>query len=38
MKFCEIEFGTPPFDEAVKLRYNVLKEPLGIDFTMEEFG
>lgn len=38
MKFCEIEFGTPDFDEAVKLRYRVLKEPLGIDFTAEQLA
>ena len=38
MKFCEIEFGTPAFDEAVKLRYKVLKEPLGLDFTAEQLA
>jgi predicted GNAT family N-acyltransferase len=38
MKLCEIEFGTPAYDEAVKLRYKVLKEPLGLDFTPEQLA
>lgn len=38
MKFCEIEFGTPDFDEAVNLRYRVLKEPLGLDFTADQLA
>ncbi len=35
MQFYEIEFGTPEYDEAVKLRYRVLREPIGLDFTPE---
>jgi GNAT superfamily N-acetyltransferase len=33
---CEIGFGTPEYDEAVRLRYQVLREPLGLDFTAEQ--
>ncbi len=36
MTVIPIEFATPEYDEAVKLRYNVLREPLGLDF-MPEF-
>ena len=35
MLYCPIQFATPAYDEAVKLRYEVLKEPLGLDFTVE---
>lgn len=38
MHYCQIEFGTPEYDEAVKLRYKVLREPLGLDFTSEELA
>jgi GNAT superfamily N-acetyltransferase len=36
--FCKIEFGTPEYDEAVRLRYEVLREPLGLDFTAEQLA
>lgn len=32
MIFFEIPFGTPQFDETIKLRYDILREPLGIGF------
>lgn len=35
MLYCPIQFATPDYDEAIKLRYEVLKEPLGLDFTVE---
>lgn len=35
---CRIEFGTPEYDEAVRLRYLVLREPLGLDFTAEQLA
>jgi N-acetylglutamate synthase-like GNAT family acetyltransferase len=35
---CKIEFGTPEYDEAVRLRYEVLREPLGLDFTAEQLA
>jgi predicted GNAT family N-acyltransferase len=31
-----IDFATPEFDEALKLRYLVLREPLGLDYTSED--
>ena len=33
-----ISFGSPEFDEAVRLRYLVLREPLGLDFTAEHIA
>ncbi|MBP6793964.1 MAG: GNAT family N-acetyltransferase [Saprospiraceae bacterium] len=38
MHYYQIEFGTPEYDEAVKLRYNVLREPLGLDFSAEDLA
>jgi GNAT superfamily N-acetyltransferase len=35
---CQIAFGTPEYDEAVRLRYAVLREPLGLDFTAEQLA
>jgi ribosomal protein S18 acetylase RimI-like enzyme len=32
MQVIPIEFGTPEYDEAVRLRYEVLRRPLGIGF------
>lgn len=31
-----VTFGTPDFDEALSLRYKVLREPLGLDYTAEQ--
>ncbi|MBN8681165.1 MAG: GNAT family N-acetyltransferase [Chitinophagales bacterium] len=33
MYFQQIEFATPAYDEAVGLRYRVLRKPLGLEFT-----
>jgi predicted GNAT family N-acyltransferase len=33
---CQIEFATPEYDEAVALRYEVLRRPLGLTFTPEQ--
>ena len=33
-----IEFGTPEYDEAVSLRYEVLRKPLGLEFTEEQLS
>lgn len=33
-----IEFATPEYDEAVALRYAVLRKPLGLEFTPEQLG
>ncbi|MDZ4707882.1 MAG: GNAT family N-acetyltransferase [Saprospiraceae bacterium] len=35
MKLYQIEFGTPEYDETVRMRYAVLREPLGLDFSIE---
>lgn len=36
MKLYQIDFGTPEYDETVRLRYAVLREPLGLDFSVED--
>ncbi len=33
MQVIPIEFGTPEYDEAIRLRYEVLRRPLGLGFT-----
>jgi predicted GNAT family N-acyltransferase len=33
MYIQEITFGTPEFDEAVQLRYQVLRQPLGLEYS-----
>jgi len=34
----KINFGTPDYDESVALRYEVLRKPLGLEFTPEQLG
>lgn len=34
----EITFGTPEYDEAVRLRYDILRKPLGRTFNVEDFA
>jgi len=34
----EIEFATPEYDEMVRLRYDVLRKPLGREFTEEQLA
>lgn len=34
----EIEFASPEYDESVSLRYDVLRKPLGLDFTEEQLA
>jgi GNAT superfamily N-acetyltransferase len=38
MYILQIEFGTPAFDEAVQLRYEVLRRPLGLEYTPEQLA
>ncbi len=38
LEIRQIEFGTPEFDEAVWLRYEVLRRPLGLEFTPEQLA
>lgn len=33
-----IEFATPEYDEAVALRYEVLRKPLGLEFMPEQLA
>ncbi len=34
----QIDFGTPEYDEAVQLRYEVLRRPLGLEYTTEQLA
>ena len=34
----QIDFGTPEYDEAVRLRYEVLRRPLGLEYTPEQLA
>lgn len=38
MTVCQIEFATPEYDEAVALRYEVLRRPLGLEYTPEQLA
>lgn len=38
VQVLEIEFGTPAFDEAVALRYEILRRPLGLEYTPEQLA
>lgn len=38
IQIIKIEFGTPEYDEAVRLRYEVLRKPLGLEFTPEQLA
>ena len=37
MQIYQIQFGTPEFDQAVRLRQRLLREPLGLEFSAEQF-
>ena len=34
----QIEFATPEYDEMVRLRYDILRKPLGREFTEEQLA
>ncbi len=34
----QIDFATPEYDEAVALRYEVLRKPLGLEYTPEQLA
>lgn len=38
LQIHRIEFGTPEYDDAVRLRYEVLRRPLGLEFTPEQLS
>ncbi len=33
-----VEFGTPEYDETIKLRTEILRKPLGLEFTEEQLS
>lgn len=36
MTVIPIEFGTPEYDEAVSIRYEVLRKPLGLQYSISQ--
>ena len=38
MSIHPISFATPEYDESVALRYDVLRKPLGLEFTPEQLS
>ena len=38
MNIIAVDFATPEYDETVKLRYKILREPLDLDFTAEQLA
>lgn len=38
MTISPIEFGSPEYDLAVRLRTDVLRKPLGLEFTVEQLA
>jgi predicted GNAT family N-acyltransferase len=38
MFISPVEFASPEYDMTVKLRYRILREPLGLDFTVEQIS
>jgi len=37
--YCSfIDFGTPEFDEALRLRYDILRKPLNLEFDTEDIA
>ena len=37
--YCEeIEFSTPEFDEALRLRHKILRRPLNLDYNIEDIS
>jgi predicted GNAT family N-acyltransferase len=38
MNILKIDFATPEYDETIRLRYKILREPLDLDFTEEQLA
>jgi N-acetylglutamate synthase-like GNAT family acetyltransferase len=38
MNFTQIEFASPEYDEAIGLRYEILRKPLGLTYTVEQLS
>lgn len=36
MNIIAVDFATPEYDETIDLRYKILRQPLGLDFTEEQ--
>ncbi|MEO1413538.1 MAG: GNAT family N-acetyltransferase [Bacteroidota bacterium] len=36
MTIVPVEFASPDYDQTVRLRFDVLREPLGLDFTVAD--
>lgn len=36
MYFLQVDFATPAFDDLLRLRYEVLRKPLNLQFTIEQ--
>lgn len=37
-QILRIEFGTPEYDEAIALRYEILRKPLGMQYNTEDLA
>jgi len=38
MLFTQIDFGSPEYDDALALRFKVLREPLNLDYDTTQIG
>jgi predicted GNAT family N-acyltransferase len=38
MNIIQVDFATPEYDETIALRYKILREPLGLEFTEEQLA
>jgi predicted GNAT family N-acyltransferase len=38
LNIIPVEFATPEYDDTVRLRYKILRAPLGLDFTAEQLS
>ena len=38
MNIILVDFATPEYDETIRLRYKILREPLGLEFTEEQLS
>ena len=36
LAFCQIEYASPEYDDSLRLRYRILRAPLGLDYTEEQ--
>lgn len=38
VEFAEIEYGTPEYDQSIRLRDQLLRKPLGLEFKAEDLA